>query len=213
MESSKLAAYVASRICHDFATPLTPLIQSCELLFDDSMGPAMRAEGEKSLRNAIATLEAKVRFLRFAIGSQAMNDSFASVGEAKGLFEKLFAVNSKTQLVWAVDTPNVSNRQMRLLMNMTLIMIEPAAHGSCRVEAHVEGSEMVLAVEATGRFAQIKGEVQDGLLGQEPQGGWGGGAIQPYFTRLLAEEIGFTLSATGEQGRSTLTARGPVAEG
>ena len=45
MESSKLASYVASRICHDIASPLTPLMQSCEMLFDDSMGAAMKAEG------------------------------------------------------------------------------------------------------------------------------------------------------------------------
>ena len=71
MDSSKLASYVASRICHDIASPLTPLMQSLELLFDDSMGPAMRAEGEKALRTSIATLDAKLKFLRFAIGQPA----------------------------------------------------------------------------------------------------------------------------------------------
>jgi len=212
MESSKLAAYVASRICHDVASPLTPLMQSCELLFDDSMGPAMKAEGEKSLRSAIATLEAKVRFLRFALGSQAINDGFAQIGEARDLFTKLFAVNSKTQLEWAVETTQITNRQMRLLMNMTLIMVDPAAKGVCKVSAREVGGELELSVAAIGPYAQIKAEVQDGLVGKEPQGGWGGGAIQPYFTRLLAEEIGFTLTSTVEKGQSVLAAKGPVAE-
>ena len=58
MEASKLASYVASRLCHDLAAPLTPLMQSCEMLFDDSMGAAMKAEGEKALKQSIATLEA-----------------------------------------------------------------------------------------------------------------------------------------------------------
>jgi hypothetical protein len=49
MEPSRLASYVASRICHDLAAPLTPLMQSCEMLFEDGMGPAMKAEGEKAL--------------------------------------------------------------------------------------------------------------------------------------------------------------------
>ena len=81
MESSKLASYVASRICHDIASPLTPLMQACEMLFDDSMGAAMKAEGEKTLRHAIATLEAKLRFLRYAVGSQAINDGQANTNE------------------------------------------------------------------------------------------------------------------------------------
>ncbi|MEP7209200.1 MAG: histidine phosphotransferase family protein [Alphaproteobacteria bacterium] len=209
MDSSKLAAYLASRICHDIASPLTPLVQSCELLFDEGMGPAMRAEGEKALRNAISTLEAKVRFMRFAVGTQAINDNHTNVHEARDLFAKLFAVNSKTELDWRVETTNISNRQMRLLMNMTLIMIEPAAKGICRVSAREDGDKLLLDVDALGQFSQIKPEVHDALAGKEPRDGWGGGAIQPYFASLLADEIGFSLAARTEPRAAGLTARGP----
>jgi histidine phosphotransferase ChpT len=213
MESSKLASYVASRICHDIASPLTPLMQSCELLFDDSMGPAMKAEGEKALRTAIATLDAKLKFLRFAIGSQQLNDEQANVNEARDMFEKLFAVNSKTELEWRMDTHRISNRQMRVLMNMTLMMVEPAARGVCRVTARQEADELVLDVEAAGQFSNLKQEVQDALAGKEPTGGWGGGAIQPYFTRVLAEEIGMKLIARSPQGAAGLQARGVLVVG
>jgi hypothetical protein len=88
-----------------------------ELMFDDSLGPAMKAEGEKALRTGLATLEAKLRFIRFAHGSQilSINDSFCSTGEAKDLFVKLFATNSRTELDWQVATQRITNRQMRLL--------------------------------------------------------------------------------------------------
>ncbi|HEX5007206.1 MAG TPA: histidine phosphotransferase family protein [Hyphomonadaceae bacterium] len=210
MESSKLASYVASRICHDIASPLTPLMQSLELLFDDSMGPAMKAEGEKALRTAIATLDAKLKFLRFAIGSQQLNDEQANVNEARDLFQKLFATNSRTQLEWGVDTHRISNRQLRVLMNMTLMMVEPAARGVCRVTARQEGDDIVLDVEAVGQFSNLKQEVQDALAGKEPTGGWGGGAIQPYFTRVLAEEIGMKLIPRTPQGAAGLQARGAL---
>ncbi len=213
MESSRLASYVASRICHDVASPLTTLMQSCELLFDDGMGPAMRAEGERSLRSSIATLDAKLRFMRYAIGSQAINDSLVNVAEARGLFTKLFEVNTKTQLDWKVETLNISNRQMRLLMNMTLIMVEPAARGVCRVSAHEEGGELVMHADAIGQYSNLRPEVHDALAGNEPQDGWGGGAIQPYFTRVLADDIGFSITARSEPGNSGLMARGPLAEG
>jgi histidine phosphotransferase ChpT len=210
MDSSKLASYVASRICHDIASPLTPLMQSLELLFDDSMGPAMRAEGEKALRTAIATLDAKLKFLRFAIGSQQLNDEQANINEARDLFHKLFAQNSRTELEWRMDTHRISNRQLRVLMNMTLMMVEPAARGVCRVTARQEGDDLVLDVEAVGQFSNLKQEVQDALAGKEPTGGWGGGAIQPYFTRVLAEEIGMKLIARTPQGAAGLQAKGAL---
>ena len=187
MESSKLAAYVASRICHDVASPLTSLLQSCELLFDDSMGAAMKAEGEKSLRTGLATLEAKLRYMRYAL-----------------------ATNSRTQLDWAVETHRISNRQMRILMNMTLIMIDPAARGTCRVTATERGDKLVFDVEALGQFSNFKSEVLDALAGKEPGGGWGGGAVQPFFTKVLCEESGFTLEPRIVPQAAGLTAIGAL---
>ncbi|OYX49298.1 MAG: hypothetical protein B7Y90_07800 [Alphaproteobacteria bacterium 32-64-14] len=197
MESSRLASYVASRICHDVASPLTSMLQSMELLFDDSLGPAMKAEGEKALRTGLASLEAKLRFTRFALGSQILtiNDSLCNVGEAKDLFVKLFATYSRTEFEWQVETRRITNRQIRLLMNMTLIMIEPAARGVCRVSATEKGNKLVLDVEAKGQFSKLKEEVLDALSGKEPGGGWGGGAVQPYFTSVLAQEANFSLES------------------
>jgi len=212
MESSRLASYVASRICHDVASPLTSMLQSMELLFDDSMGPAMKAEGEKALRTGLATLEAKLRFTRFALGSQivSINDNLSSVSEAKDLFVKLFATNSRTELVWQVETQRITNRQIRLLMNMALIMIEPAARGKCVVSAREQGDRLVLDVEALGQFSKLKEEVLDALSGKEPGGGWGGGAVQPYFTSVLAQEAGFSLEPRIVPQAAGLSAIGPL---
>lgn len=212
MESSRLASYVASRICHDVASPLTSMLQSMELLFDDSMGPAMKAEGEKALRTGLATLEAKLRFTRFALGSQivSINDNLSSVSEAKDLFVKLFATNSRTELVWQVETQRITNRQIRLLMNMALIMIEPAARGKCVVSAREQGDKLVLDVEALGQFSKLKEEVLDALSGKEPGGGWGGGAVQPFFTSVLAQEAGFSLEPRIVPQAAGLSAVGPL---
>jgi histidine phosphotransferase ChpT len=215
MESSRLASYVASRICHDVASPLTSMLQSMELLFDDSMGEMMKAEGEKALRTGLATLEAKLRFTRFALGSQivSINENLCSVSEAKDLFVKLFATNSRTELVWQVETQRITNRQMRLLMNMALIMIDPAARGKCVVSAREQGDKLVLDVEALGQFSKLKEEVVDALAGKEPGGGWGGGAVQPYFTSVLAQEAGFSLETHIVPQAAGLTAIGALHTG
>ena len=69
MDSSRLASYVASRICHDVASPLTSMMQCMELMFDDSLGPAMKAEGEKALRTGLG---------RFIAVAAARHAAFAS---------------------------------------------------------------------------------------------------------------------------------------
>lgn len=213
MESSRLASYVASRLCHDMASPLTSMMQSMELLFDDSLGAAMKAEGEKALRSGLTSLEAKIRYSRFAHGSQILtiNENLANVAEAKDLVVKLFATNSRTELDWKVETQRISYRQIRLLLNMTLIMIDPAARGVCRVSATEQGDMLVLDVEARGQFSNFKSEVLDALAGKEPGGGWGGGAIQPYFTRVLAEEAGFSLEPRIVPQAAGLSAVGKLA--
>ena len=108
---------------------------------------------------------------------------------------KLFATYSRTEFEWQVETRRITNRQIRLLMNMTLIMIEPAARGVCRVSATERGDKLVLDVEAKGQFSKLKEEVLDALSGKEPGGGWGGGAVQPYFTSVLAQEANFSLES------------------
>ena len=92
---------------------------------------------------------------------------------------KLFATNSRTELVWQVETQRITNRQMRLLMNMALIMIDPAARGKCVVAAREEGDKLVLDVEALGQFSKLKEEVLDALSARSraAAGAAGGAAL------------------------------------
>jgi hypothetical protein len=208
MESSKLASYLASRIFHDLVSPLTGVMQGCSLVFDDDMGLAMRAEGEKLLKEGIAGIEAKIQFMRFAVGAQALSDAQCDPHMAKMLFDKLFSIQ-KSKLDWRVDTWSVSNRQMRVLMNMTLVMLDPAAKsGVVRVNAREEGDSLVLEVEAVGQPGELKKEVQASLAGIEPERGWGS-AIQPLFLTMIADEIGFRIDTMPVEGGVRMTARGP----
>ena len=111
------------------------------------------------------------------------------MNEARDLFQKLFAVNSRTELEWRMDTHRISNRQLRVLMNMTLMMVEPAARGVCRVTGRQEGDDLVLDVEAVGQFSNLKQEVQDALAGKE---------------------IGMKLTARSPQGAAGLQAKGAL---
>jgi len=67
-----------------------------------------------------------------------------------------------------------------------------------------------LSFEALGQFSKLKEEVLDALSGKEPGGGWGGGAVQPYFTSVLAQEAGFSLEPRIVPQAAGLTAIGPL---
>lgn len=210
MDSAKLASYLASRIFHDLVSPLTAVMNGCALAFDDDMGVSMRSEGEKLIKEGVQGIEAKIQFMRFAIGSQALTDDLADVNFSKTLFDKIFSIH-KARLDWRVDPIAISNRQIRLLMNMTLIMMEAAARsGVVTVSARREGASLHLEVKAAGSPGELKKEVLEGLAGRQPEGGWGRGGIQPLFTRLIAEEIGFLLQVRSGEAGPVLFARGPA---
>ena len=99
---------------------------------------------------------------------------------------------------------------MRLLMNMTLIMIDPAARASAVVTAREEGDKLVLDVEALGPVLEAQGggarrAVRRGAgrrLGRR-----GGPAL--LHAACLAEEAGFTLRTAHRRRRPAgLTAIG-----
>ena len=92
-------------------------------------------------------------------------------------------------------------------------MIDPGARGTCRVSATEKGDKLVFDVEALGQFSNFKSEVLDALAGKEPGGGWGGGAVQPFFTKVLCEETGFSLEPRIVPQAAGLTAIGALPQG
>lgn len=211
MESSKLASYVASMVLHDLASPVQGLMSGAEMAFDDAMGGAMRADGEKLLQDQIRTVAAKIAFMRMALGSQAINDDHANLIEARRMVDAVFAAIGKPAPDWKLDTQRVTNRQLRVFMNMIYLAKEPVAKsGRVSIQAREEGGELVLETVAAGLPGSLRPDVLDALDGREPPRGWGGGAIHPLFTRILAEEAGLKLAVKPFEGGTGLIARGAI---
>jgi hypothetical protein len=210
VSGSQLAAWLAARIYHDLVSPLTGLINGAALAFDDDMGGVMRGEGEKLLKESLVGMEAKIQYMRFALGTQTQSDAWADVGAAKSLFEKLFSIQ-KASLSWQVSTAYLTNRQMCILMNMALICLDPVARsGSVIVSAREDEADIVLSVEAMGSPGEFKPEVHAVLAGREPERGWGS-AAQVLFAQTIARDAGMTLDARVLEGGAALDARGPRA--
>jgi histidine phosphotransferase ChpT len=210
MESSQLAAYLASRIFHDLASPLTALMHGCSVAFEDDMGLSMKAEGERMIKEGVNRMAAKIQFLRYALGSQEINDNQTDLHRARQLFEVLFdAYNQKMD--WRMETQKVSNRQMRLMMNMALMAMEPAGKdGTLTILAREVDDALEMTVSYLGK-SDFRTDVREALQGRTPEQGWGGGAVQPYFARILADQLGATLETRPNEGGGALVSRSPLA--
>lgn len=211
MKSSILAAYLASRICHDVATPLQTLMNGADVAFDESMGASLRAEGVKLVHEGIQKMNAKVQFMRMAVGSQLLMDGPANTTDAEQRLLML-AETGKQRLEWSVPV-DLSNHQIRILLNMALIGLETLGKGGVlSVAARPDGERVSMSVRATGGKAPLKPEILDGIEGREPERGWTGGAAQAYYLCLIAEEADFSLQAGRQDDVTTLTASGPRAK-
>ncbi|ACT57846.1 histidine phosphotransferase family protein [Hirschia baltica] len=196
MEASKLAALLASHICHELVSP----VSSFKLVQDSLNDPDMREYVEDLIRSSSETLEYKLTFLRYALGSVGMQDGYADLHEARSLCQN-YMKGFRADLEWN-DTPEITNfAQVRLVMNMMMIATSAMPRGGMiSVTSEKVGDKVILKVEGKGPRVVLNEERRDSLNGVEPEGGWIAKNIQPYFARECAREIGAIIElATAEE--------------
>lgn len=193
MDAAKLAALVSSRICHDLVSPVSSLSMVLGALSDPDMG----AQAESVIGSAAKSIEQKLTFLRYAMGSVGLQAGAADMHEARGLIDGYLS-GYKSEMDWKVTAP-LSYAQSRLLMNMVMLAIAGMARGGViTVDAQANGSDIVLSVVGEGKRAGLSNDLKMSLNGQEPEGGWQAKIIQPYFARLIAAELGTQIDLTEE---------------
>lgn len=77
--------------------------------------------------------------------------------------------------------------------------------------AREDAGQLVLECVASGSEKGLRPTILGALEGNQPDEGWGGGRIQPFFVRQIADELGFTVQAGTTSDGAGLVARGPLA--
>lgn len=212
MQKTDLAAYVASRILHDVSSPLTAVMAGFDSALDSGADEATRKMSAELVSEGIEKMFAQVQFLRFTIGSQELNDNQCNLHELKQRADQFARLRERRTIDWALNTDRVSNRQARLLMNMALLVIESVPKdGVMKATAKEDGGELVMECVAAGLEKGLRPAVVGALEGTQPDEGWGGGRIQPFFIREIADELGFKVEAAATADGAGLVARGPLA--
>ena len=192
LEPNRLAAYLASKICHDLVSPVGAAASAIDFM-KDSSAQDMREQAEQLLETSTSRALARLQFLRYAFGSMGISNGAAEMHEAKSIIEG-YVDTHKGDLEWDVRAPSLSFAQVRVLMNLVMLGLACLSRqGKLRILVE-ENNGIEMMLEASGPKARLAPDVRSALNHTEPEDGWDPRTIQPYFTTMIIEELGGTFS-------------------
>ena len=197
-DTLELAALLCSRVCHDLISPVGAIVNGLEVL-DDNPKPEDRDFALDLIRKSAKTASARLQFCRLAFGAAGSSGAQIDLGDAltmaKGHIE-----DGKCTITWNLPRLLLPKNRVKLLLNMLVIAQQTIPRGgTLTVDPIGEGETMAFRVTAAGLNARLPQNIVT-LLGSDQEPSVDAHAVQPYYTRLLAEACGLkvTLTAEGE---------------
>ena len=195
-DALELAALLCSRVCHDLISPVGAIVNGLEVL-DDNPKPEDRDFALELIRKSAKTASARLQFCRLAFGAAGSAGAQIDLGDALNM-ARGHLEDGKTSITWNLPRLLLPKNRVKLLLNMLIIAQQTIPRGGVlTVDPVGEGETMSFRVAATGLNARLPQNIVDLL---SATGGVDAHAVQPYYTRLLAEACGLkvALKAEGE---------------
>src|SRR6201985_2234696 len=196
-DSLELAALLCSRVCHDLISPVGAIVNALEVL-DDSNKPEDREFALELIRKSSKTASARLQFCRLAFGAAGSSGAQIDLGDALNM-AKGHIEDGKCTITWNLPRLLLPKNRVKLLLNMLIIAQQTIPRGGMlTVDPIGEGEAMAFRVTAAGLNARLPQNIVT-LLGSDQGPSVDAHAVQPYYTRLLAESCGLkvTLAAGG----------------
>jgi histidine phosphotransferase ChpT len=195
-DSLELAALLCSRVCHDLISPVGAIVNGLEVL-DDDPKPEDREFALDLIRKSAKTASARLQFCRLAFGAAGSAGAQIDLGDALNM-SKGHIEDGKTTIAWNLPRLLLPKNRVKLLLNMMVIAQQTIPRGgTLTVDPIGEGETMSFRVTATGLNARLPQNIAD-LLSAAPATGVDAHAVQPHYTRLLAEACGLKVALKGE---------------
>jgi histidine phosphotransferase ChpT len=197
-DTLELAALLCSRVCHDLISPVGAIVNGLEVL-DDNPKPEDRDFALDLIRKSAKTASARLQFCRLAFGAAGSSGAQIDLGDALNM-ARGHIEDGKCTIVWNVPRLLLPKNRVKLLLNMLIIAQQTIPRGgTLTVDPIGEGETMAFRVMAAGLNARLPQNIVT-LLSSDQGPSVDAHAVQPYYTRLLAESCGLkvTLAAEGE---------------
>lgn len=204
-DALELAALLCSRVCHDLISPVGAIVNGLEVL-DDDPKPDDREFALDLIRKSAKTASARLQFCRLAFGAAGSAGAQIDLGDAQNMAKGHFE-DGKITLAWNLPRLLLPKNRVKLLLNLLVIAQQTIPRGGVlTVDPLGEGEAMGFQITAAGLNARVPQPVAD-LLASGSSGAVDAHAIQPYYTRLLAEACSISISLVADGDKVVATAR------
>jgi histidine phosphotransferase ChpT len=203
-DALELAALLCSRVCHDLISPVGAIVNGLEVL-DDNPKPEDREFALDLIRKSARTASARLQFCRLAFGAAGSAGAQIDTGDAENMARGHLEDN-KTKITWNLQRLLQPKNKVKLLLNMLVIAQQTIPRGGVlTVDSVGEGDAAGFRVSAAGLNARMPQSIAD-LLSSGHSGPVDAHAVQPYYTRLLAQNCGLKVVLAPEGDAIVVTA-------
>ena len=191
----ELAALLCSRVCHDLISPVGAIVNGLEVL-DDDPKPEDREFALDLIRKSAKTASARLQFCRLAFGAAGSAGAQIDLGDAQTM-AKGHIEDGKVTISWNLPRLLLPKNRVKLLLNMLIIAQHTIPRGgTLTIDPVGEGDAMSFRVTSAGLNARVPQNIVDML--NSTTSAVDAHAVQPYYTRLLAEACGLKVTLTPE---------------
>jgi histidine phosphotransferase ChpT len=198
-DALELAALLCSRVCHDLISPVGAIVNGLEVL-DDNPKPEDRDFALDLIRKSAKTASARLQFCRLAFGAAGSSGAQIDLGDAQAM-ARGHIEDGKVTITWNLPRVLLPKNRVKLLLNMMIIAQQTIPRGgTLTVDPIGDGEAMSFRVTTSGLNARVPQNIAD-LLSADSTASIDAHAVQPYYTRLLAQACGLsvTLALDGEK--------------
>ena len=203
-DALELAALLCSRVCHDLISPVGAIVNGLEVL-DDNPKPEDRDFALELIRKSAKTASARLQFCRLAFGAAGSAGAQIDLGDAQAM-ARGHIEDGKVSITWNLPRILLPKNRVKLLLNMLVIAQQTIPRGgTLTVDPVGEGETMAFRVTSAGLNARVPQNIADILSSTQPPAA-DAHAVQPYYTRLLAEACGLSVRLAPEGEKILVTA-------
>lgn len=190
LSAPDLAALLCSRVCHDIISPVGAINNGLELLDEGGADEDAMNLIKASARNASARLQ----FARIAFGAAGSAGVQIDTGDAQTVAVE-FMKGEKAEVSWTGQRVLLPKNKVKLLLNLVLVANAAIPRGGSLAIA-LEGGDTAprFVLTSRGPLLRVPAKFLELHSGKSPEEPIDAHSVQFYYTLLLAQEAGMTIS-------------------
>jgi len=208
----RIAEMVCTRLCHDLTGPIGAVNNGAEFLNEE--GFDMQSQAVDLIVSSALEAVSRLQFFRQAYG-RVNDQGEAALSEKKRITQDFFS-GSKVVLDWPdqytdATTVSISNKMVRLMMNMIIIAAATLIKGgtiSVKLDI-VQDNAKEVRITATGPMVKWETEMAQALEGKTVVDALTPKSVQPYLSWRLAKEINANITTSASDDKFEIIATKP----